>query len=51
MQGRCRQPQAEGFQAQEGGAEGLSGDRAGGEHGATAASAPLLVDVLPLLSL
>jgi len=40
-------------QAQEGGAEGFSGDRDSGEHGAraTAASAPLLVDVLPLLSL
>ena len=51
MQGRCRYAQAEVFQAQEGSAEGFSGNRAGGEHGANAtpASVPLSVELLLLM--
>ena len=50
MQGRCRHPQAEVFQAQEGSAEGFSGNRTGGKHrsGVTADSVPLLVETLQL---
>ena len=52
MQGRCCHPQAEVFYAQKGGAEGFSGDRTGGEHGAsaTAASVPISVEALQIMS-
>ena len=53
MKGCCCHPQAEILQAQQSSTKGFSGDRAVGEHGATAtataASIPLSAEVLQLI--